>query len=99
MVHLLGEPGASSRLAGEVERVTQEYLGPGAQDVSELAPEERQELLEYLQDELGIVLDEERVEALAEKPRLRLDDIVAAFSQVGREYGEEEDLFPDESEY
>ncbi|MBE3576621.1 MAG: hypothetical protein IMX00_02885 [Limnochordales bacterium] len=86
-------------LTAEIERVVQEYLGPAAaREVGELAPEERGEFLDYLQEELGIVLDEDQLDALTYKPRLRLEDVIAAFRQAGVE-GEGEDVYSDEFDF
>jgi len=91
--------GMGRQLASEVERITQEYLGPSAaRDVSDLAPEEREEFFDYLQDELGIVLDEDQMEALTQKPRLRMEDVIAAFRQAGEE-GEGANLYDDELDF
>ncbi|MBE3583222.1 MAG: hypothetical protein IMX01_03790 [Limnochordaceae bacterium] len=86
------EAGTPEMLAGEVERITQEYLltaRGGDSDLSELTPGEREEMLSLLQDELGLSLEEEQVEALQHKRRLRLEDLVSAFRRAQKQADED----------
>ncbi len=73
-------------LGQKVQRIVNGYLEawkvPYA-DLDDLDSLEREELLGVIQDELGIGLEPDEVEALTMKSGLKVDDIVEALEEDG----------------